>query len=104
MTIANRQLLFAHRYVPSHSPQKGLCLCQILVKKRIYRAPQSGRSSMQHIYQVQPWRKVAANNEDEAAFKATGERLSKMGPRDKIRVRVIKHAAYGPPATVYYAN
>ena len=41
---------------------------------------------MQHIYQVQlwpngrwdqqPWRKVAASNEDEAAFKATGERLS----------------------------
>ncbi len=69
---------------------------------------------MQHIYQVQlwpngrwdqqPWRKVAASNEDEAAFKATGERLSKVGPRDKMRVRVIKHAAYGPPATVYYAN
>jgi hypothetical protein len=67
---------------------------------------------MQHIYQVQlwpngrwdqqPWRKVAASNEDEAAFKATGEQLSKVGPHNKIRARVIKHAAYGPPATAYY--
>jgi len=67
-----------------------------------------------HIYQVQlwpngrwdrqPWRQVAASNEDEAAFKATGERLSKAGNHAKIRARVIKHAAYGPPATVYYAG
>jgi len=66
-----------------------------------------------HIYQVQlwpngrwdqqPWRKVAASSEDEAAFKATGERLSKDGHHAKIRARVIKHAAYGPPATAYYA-
>ena len=33
----------------------------------------------------QPWRKVAASNEDEAAFKATGERLSKEGHHGKIR-------------------
>ena len=31
----------------------------------------------------QPWRKVAASNEDEAAFKATGERLSKEGHHGK---------------------
>jgi hypothetical protein len=51
----------------------------------------------------QPWRKVAASNEDEAAFKATGEQLSREGQHAKIRVRVLKEAAYGPPATAYYA-
>jgi hypothetical protein len=52
----------------------------------------------------QPWRKVAASNEDEAVFKATGERLSKERRYGKIRARVIKHAAYGPPATAFYAE
>ena len=52
----------------------------------------------------QPWRKVAARNEDEAAYKATGERLSKEGRQGKIRARVIKHAAYGPPATAFYSD
>ena len=67
-----------------------------------------------NIYQVQlwpngrwdqqPWRMVAAGSADEAVFKATGERLSKAGHPRNIRARVLKHAAYGPPATAYYAE
>jgi hypothetical protein len=51
----------------------------------------------------QPWRMVAAGSEDEAVFKATGEQLSTVGRHRQIRARVMKHAAYGPPATAYYA-
>ena len=67
-----------------------------------------------HIYQVQlwpngrwdrqPWRKIAAGSEEEAAFKATGERLTKEAQHGRIRVRVMKDAPYGPPASVYYAH
>jgi hypothetical protein len=53
----------------------------------------------------QPWRMVAANSEDEAAYKATGERLEKAeavaGPRAKLRARVMKTGPYGEATSFY---
>jgi len=55
----------------------------------------------------QPWRIIAANNEHEAAYKATGERLeqadSEQGPRVKLRARVMKPGTCGQ-ATSFYSS
>ena len=52
----------------------------------------------------QRWRVVAARDEDEAAYKVTGERLSKEGKRRKIRVRVVRLGNGSPPPTLFYTN
>jgi hypothetical protein len=52
----------------------------------------------------QRWRVVAARDEDEAAYKVTGERLSKEGERRKIRVRVVRLGNGSPPPTLFYTN
>jgi hypothetical protein len=52
----------------------------------------------------QRWRVVAARDEDEAAYKVTGERLSKEGERRKIRVRVLRLGNGSPPPTLFYTN
>jgi hypothetical protein len=51
----------------------------------------------------QPWRIVAANSEDEAVYKATGERLEELqaGPRVKLRARVMKHGPCGQAMSFY---
>jgi hypothetical protein len=51
----------------------------------------------------QRWRVVAARDEDDAAYKVTGERLSKEGDRRKIRVRVVRLGNGSPPPTLFYA-
>jgi hypothetical protein len=54
----------------------------------------------------QPWRMVAANSEDEAAYKATGERLEKgveIAARAKLRVRVMTPGSDGQ-ATPFYSS
>jgi hypothetical protein len=54
----------------------------------------------------QPWRMVAANSEDEAAYKATGEHLEKAGsegPRVKLRARVMPPGARGQ-VTPFYSS
>jgi hypothetical protein len=53
----------------------------------------------------QPWRIVAANNENEAVYKATGERLEGLqtGPRAKLRARVMQEGRY-EQATSFYSS
>jgi hypothetical protein len=46
---------------------------------------------------------VAARDEEEAAYKVTGERLRKDGDRRKVRLRVAKLGNGSPPPTVFYA-
>jgi hypothetical protein len=66
------------------------------------------------MYEVQLWphrrwnqqqsRVVAATDEDDAAYKVTGERLNKHGDRRKIRVRVMRLGNGNAPATLFYAG
>jgi hypothetical protein len=51
----------------------------------------------------QKWRVVAATNEDEAAYKVTGERLSRDGDRRRARLRVMRLGTGSPPPTIFYA-
>ena len=46
---------------------------------------------------------VAARDEEEAAYKVTGERLKKNGDRRKARLRVARLGNGSPPPTVFYA-
>jgi hypothetical protein len=52
----------------------------------------------------QRWRVVAARDEDEAAFKVTGEHLNKEGERRKVRLRVMRLGNGSPPPTLFYAH
>jgi len=54
-------------------------------------------------WEQQRWRVVAARDEDEAAYKVTGEHLSKEGERRKVRLRVVRLGNGSPPPTLYYA-
>ncbi len=53
----------------------------------------------------QPWRVVAANSEDEAVYRATGQQLEKAdvtaAPRAKLRARVMKSGFCGQVTTFY---
>jgi hypothetical protein len=51
----------------------------------------------------QRWRVVAARDEDEAAYKVTGEHLNKQGERKKMRVRVVRLGNGSPPPTLFYS-
>jgi hypothetical protein len=55
-------------------------------------------------WEQQRWRVVAARDEDEAAYKVTGEYLRKDGERKKVRVRVARLGNGSPPPTLFYAN
>jgi hypothetical protein len=46
---------------------------------------------------------VAARDEQDAAYKVTGERLKKDGDRRKPRLRVMRLGNGSPPPTVFYA-
>jgi hypothetical protein len=46
---------------------------------------------------------VAARDEEEAAYKVTGERLTTDGDRRKARLRVVRLGNGSPPPTVFYA-
>jgi len=46
---------------------------------------------------------VAARDEEEAAYKVTGERLRKDGDRRKVRLWVARLGNGSPPPTVFYA-
>jgi hypothetical protein len=46
---------------------------------------------------------VAARDEEEAAYKVTGERLRKDGDQTKVRLRVARLGNGSPPPTVFYA-
>jgi len=54
-------------------------------------------------WEQQRLRVVAARDEDEAAYKVTGEHLSRQGERKKVRVRVARLGNGSPPPTLYYA-
>jgi hypothetical protein len=47
---------------------------------------------------------VAARDEEEAAYRVTGERLRKDGDRTKVRLRVARLGNGSPPPTVFYAT
>ena len=51
----------------------------------------------------QKWRVVMARNEADAAYKATGIRLSEEGERRRLRLRVMRSGNGGFPATAFYA-
>jgi hypothetical protein len=70
---------------------------EIIVEMYEVQLCRRGRWDQQH------WRVVAARDEIEAAYKATGERLNKEGERRKIRVRVMRLGNGSPPATIFYA-
>ena len=46
---------------------------------------------------------MAARDEEEAAYKVTGERLTTDGDRRKARLRVVRLGNGSPPPTVFYA-
>jgi hypothetical protein len=46
---------------------------------------------------------VAARDEEEAAYKVTGERLKKNGDQRRARLRVARLGNSSPPPTVFYA-
>jgi len=48
-------------------------------------------------------RVVAARDEEEAAYKVAGERLTRDGDRRKARLRVLRLGTGSPPPTVFYA-
>jgi hypothetical protein len=46
---------------------------------------------------------VAARDEEEAAYRVTGERLRKDGDRRKVRLRIARLGNGSPPPIVFYA-
>jgi hypothetical protein len=54
-------------------------------------------------WEQQRQRVIAARDDDEAAYKVTGERLTKEGERRKMRVRVVRLGNGSPPPSLYYA-
>jgi hypothetical protein len=47
---------------------------------------------------------VAARDEEDAAYKVTGERLTRDGNRGKARLRVVRLGNGSPPPTMFYAG